>query len=85
MTYIESILQKYNFDKLQAVSSLMDPNTYFLLLLTTFGASELAYMCNILYREALGLLMYTVMATHLDIVFVVTLLSCFSSNPTPAY
>ena len=60
----------------------MDPNTHFLLLLTTFGASELAYMCDIPYREVLSLLMYAVMATCLDIVFTVMLLLHFSSNPT---
>ena len=85
LVYIESILQKYNFDKLQAVSLLMNPNTYFLLFPTTFEALELAYMCDILYKEVLSLLMYIVIATHLDIVFVVMLLLCFSSNPGPAH
>ena len=63
----------------------MDPNTHFISLLTTLESSELAYMCNISYKEALGSLMYTVMTTHLDIVFVVMLLLCFSSNPAPTH
>ena len=63
----------------------MNPNTHFLLLLTTFEASELVYMCDILYKEVLSFLMYVVMATHLDIVFVVILLLCFSSNPALTY
>ena len=63
----------------------MNPNAHFLSLLTTFGASKLAYMCDISYREALGSLMYAVMVTHLNIVFAVMLLLCFSSNPTPAH
>ena len=63
----------------------MNPNAHFLSLPTTFGASKLAYMYDIPYREALGSLMYAVMATRLDIVFTVMLLSCFSSNPAPAH
>ena len=42
---------------------------------------EVADMCEILYREAIGLLNYCAVATRPDIVFPVSLLAQFMENP----
>jgi len=42
---------------------------------------DIAHMCNVPYREAVGLLMYAAMGTRPDIDFAVSTVAQFSDNP----
>ncbi|KAL5483092.1 hypothetical protein ACEPAI_8321 [Sanghuangporus weigelae] len=80
-SYIESILQRFNFDQLKTVNSPMDPNIRLSTAQTPSTLEELGLMRNVPYRECIGSLMYATLATRLNIAFAVTLLSKFSIKP----
>ena len=42
-------------------------------------------MSNVLYASVIGSLMYVMLSTQLDIFFVVSLVSCYQSNPRRAH
>ena len=47
--------------------------------------AEFAQMCNVPYREAVGLLMYAALGMCPDIAFAIQTVSHFSTKPGPAH
>jgi hypothetical protein len=80
-SYINSILERFNFTDLKPVSTPMDPTLCYSKTQCLETLEEKAQMKNIPYREAIGVLMYCAIATRPDISFAVALLSQFLENP----
>ena len=84
-SYINSILQRYNFDELKPVSTPMDPNTRLTSAQSPSTTEKLGAMRNISYHEAVGSLMYATLGTRPDICFAVQTVSRFNSKPGLAH
>ena len=82
--YVDAIITKYNFSDLKPLSIPMDPNIQ-LTCSPTRSIADTAHMKNILYRAAVGLLMYLAVATCPDIVFAVSTIAQFSQDPAPEH
>jgi hypothetical protein len=80
-SYINSILERFNFTDLKPVSTPMDPTIRYSKTQCPQTLEEKARMKNVPYREAIGALMYCAVATRPDISFPVALLSQFLENP----
>ena len=80
-SYIDSILNRFNFADMKPVSTPMDPTIRYSKTQCPETLNEKAKMKNIPYREAIGALMYCAVATRPDISFAVALLSQFLENP----
>jgi Reverse transcriptase (RNA-dependent DNA polymerase) len=78
--YIDSILCHYNLQDLKPVSI---PRETFIHLSTSQSpatTAKFAQMCDVLYHEAVGSLMYASLRMHPDISFTVQTVSCFSTK-----
>ena len=80
-SYIDLILNRFNFTDAKPVSTPMDPTIRYSKTQCPATLEEKAKMKNIPYREAIGALMYCAVTTRLDISFAVALLSQFLENP----
>ena len=74
-SYITSILRQFNLDELKPLSTPMQLGLLLSMAQTPKTTAEWALMCDTLYREAVGSLMYAVLGTHLDIAFAIQTLS----------
>ena len=79
--YIEAIITKFNFNDLKACSMPMDPSAPLSKSQSLVKLEDIAKMRNILYREAVGLLMYVVMGTRPNITFTTSTVVQFLENP----
>jgi hypothetical protein len=80
-SYIDSILTKFNFTDLKPFATPMDPSIHFSKDQCAQTPEEVADMCKVPYREAIGSLNYCAVATRPDIAFSVSLLAQFMENP----
>ena len=80
-SYIDSILQRFNFTDLKPYSMPMDPNIQLSKLQSPQTLEETAKMRRVPYREAVGSLMYCAVATRPDIAFAVGIVSQYLDNP----
>ena len=84
-TYINSILQHYNFNELKPLSTPMDPAIPLTTDQSPANAAEHAIMCNKPYCEAVGALNWATLATQPDIAFAVGTVARFAANPGIAH
>ena len=80
-SYLESITRRSGFDELKPVSSLMEPHIKLTNTQSPSTGAEYAAMQHILYREAVGSLMYAALGTRPDISYAISTVSRFCSNP----
>jgi hypothetical protein len=80
-TYIDSILTRFNFVDLKPFATPMDPSIRLSKDQCPQTPEEVAEMCKVPYREAVGSLNYCAVATRPDIAFSVSLLAQFMENP----
>jgi hypothetical protein len=84
-SYINSILARFNLTDTKAQSTPMVPNVIYLKEDCPTDAFHTTRMKKMLYREAIGSLMYTSIATHPNITFTISTLSQFLENPGEAH
>ena len=75
----------FNFIDLKPLLTPMDPSIHFLKDQCPQTPEEIADMCKIPYREAIGSLNYCAISTHPDIAFSVSLLAQFMEDPGRVY
>ena len=80
-SYIDSIITRFNFTDLKPFATPMDPSIRFSKEQCPQTPEEVADMCKVPYREAIGSLNYCAVATRPDIAFPVSLLAQFMENP----
>src|SRR5438876_1697632 len=80
-SYIKTILNRFNFTDLKALSTPMDPNIRYSKNQCPQTLEDKAAMRHIPYREAIGALIYCAVATRPDISFPTALLSQYVENP----
>ena len=83
--YIDSIIQRYNFDNLKPLLMPMDPAICLTSDQSPANATEHTIMRNKPYREAVGALNWATLATRPDIAFAVGTVARFAANPGIAY
>lgn len=84
-SYLDSIIRHFGFEELKPVSNPMEPSTKLHSGQSPSTGTEYAAMKHIPYREAVGSLMYASLSSHPDILYAVTTISRFSSNPGSAH
>ena len=80
-SYIDSILQRFNFTDVKPYATPMDPNIQLSKSQSPKTLEEAAKMRRVPYREAVGSLMYCAVATRPDIAFAVGIVSQYLDNP----
>ncbi|KAJ3474184.1 hypothetical protein NLI96_g12605 [Meripilus lineatus] len=83
--YIDQILARYNLDNVRPLVTPVDPHVTLDSSLCATTPSDIAFMQDKPYCEALGALMYASVGTRPDITFAVASLARFSQNPGPAH
>jgi Reverse transcriptase (RNA-dependent DNA polymerase) len=81
LSYIDSILTCFNFTDLKPFATPMDPLIWLSKDQCPQTLEEVADMCKVPYREAVGSLNYCAVVMRLDIAFFVSLLAQFMENP----
>ena len=84
-SYIDSIVRRFGFKDLKPITTPMDPNAKLSTAQNPSTGAQYAAMRNIPYHEAVGMLMYAMLGTHPDILYAVTTVSKFLSNPGMAH
>lgn len=84
-SYLDSIIRHFGFEELKPVSNPMEPSTKLHSGQSPSTGTEYAAMKHIPYREAVGSLMYASLSSRPDILYAVTTISRFSSNPGSAH
>ena len=84
-SYINSIIHCFGLEDLKPLSLPMDPNSRLSVMQSPSTGAQYVAMQNIPYREAMGAMMYAMLGTRPDILYAVTTLSKFSSNPGLAH
>jgi reverse transcriptase-like protein len=83
--YIDSILCCYHLANLKPLSTPMDTSTQLTIEQAPASIAEHTIMHDMLYHEAIGALNWAALATHPNIMFTVTTVTCFAANPGPAH
>ena len=81
-TYIERILERFNLQDTKTYANPLDPNIKLTKDQCLTTDEEKERMKKIPYRQAIGSLMWTAVATQPDIAFAVSLSSQFLENPS---
>ncbi|TFY78604.1 hypothetical protein EWM64_g5407 [Hericium alpestre] len=84
-SYIDSILRRFNLEDAKPVSTPMETHLRLSTAQSPSTTAEYAQMRDVLYREAVGALMYASLATRPDISYAVLVLSRFATNAGPAH
>ncbi|KAF7353238.1 Transcription factor [Mycena sanguinolenta] len=84
-SYLESILERFNFADAKPLAMPMDPNVQLTTEHCPKSIRDIAAMKRIPYREAVGSLMWAAVGTRPDIAFVVGVLSKYLNNPGPTH
>ncbi len=79
--YIKSIIDRFSLTDAKPVNTPMIPGAVYSKQDAPSGPAEAVRMKKTPYREAIGSLMYTAVATHPDIAYAVSTLSQFLNNP----
>ncbi|CAK9816510.1 Retrovirus-related Pol polyprotein from transposon TNT 1-94 [Anthophora quadrimaculata] len=79
--YIEEMLKKYNMTECRKVTTPLDPSLRISKEDAPTTDTERSYMANVPYRGLIGGLMFLALYTRPDILFAVTKLSQYNSNP----
>jgi hypothetical protein len=77
--YIDTIISHFSLTNAKPCSSPMTPGTVYLKKDAPSNAKEAVQRTP--YRQAIGSLMYATIATHPNITFAISILSCFLENP----
>jgi Reverse transcriptase (RNA-dependent DNA polymerase) len=80
-SYIVKILERFNLQNASLLSTPLNPHHKLTLAQCPDTPRHYEAMRGVLYREAIGLLMYTALGTWPDIMFAVSFLSQFMQNP----
>lgn len=80
-TYIERILKRFNMESCNAVKSPLEPGQKISKKMCPKIEDEKRAMSDVLYRSAIGSLLFLAMITRPDISFAVNLLSRYCENP----
>ena len=80
--YIDKVLQRFNMDKGKALSCPLPSYVKLSKHDCPMCDEDKAEMNKLPYASAVGSLMYAMIATHLDITFVVEVVSNYMSNPS---
>ena len=79
--YINAILTKYNFANDKPLSIPLDPHIQLSETQSPKTTSEVAHMCSVPYREAIGSLIHLATGTRPDIAFATSFVLQFNTNP----
>ncbi|TFY51058.1 hypothetical protein EVJ58_g10760 [Rhodofomes roseus] len=85
VSYIESIIRRFNLEDAKPVTTPMEPQVHLSATQSPQTAAEAAEMRDVPYREAIGSLMYASLGTRPDITYAVSILSRFSEKPGRAH
>jgi hypothetical protein len=85
LSYINSILQRFNFTDTKPVAMPMDPNVQLSTAHCPTSITEIAAMKRVPYRETVGSPMWAAIATRPDIAYPTGVLSKFLDKPGPAH
>ena len=80
-TYIKSIIHWFRFEDLKPISTLMDPSVKLSVMESPLTGSQYTVMMHIPYCEAIGAFMNAMLKTQPDILYMITMVSKYSSNP----
>jgi hypothetical protein len=83
--YIDSILHRFNFADLKPLSTPMDVQAKLISEQVPATAAKFVAMWNIPYHEAVSALNWAALTTHPNILFAVSTVTRFTSNPSPAH
>ncbi|KAJ3475523.1 hypothetical protein NLI96_g11784 [Meripilus lineatus] len=83
--YLDQILARYGFVDLRPLVTPVDPHVTLDTSQCATTPSDIDFMRDKPYREALGALMYASVATRPDITYAVSSLARFSQNPGPTH
>jgi hypothetical protein len=83
--YTQDMLDTFGMSDCLPVLTPMDPNVQLSAAMSPQTPKEKAEMVGVPYINAVGALLYLAVATCLDILYVVGVLSWFSKNPGPCY
>lgn len=83
--YSERVLKRFGMDTCNAKRTPLPPGLSLSASTLPLAAEDRYYMQDKPYREALGSLMYLMIATRPDLGFAVNVLSSFASNPGPSH
>ncbi len=83
LSYIDSILRRYNLDELKPLATPMDPNVHLSTADCPASTADHALMRNIDYRGTVGALMYAALGTRPDIAYAVSTPLSFLAEPRP--
>ena len=75
----------YNLADLKPLSTPMDTSIRLLTKQAPVSAAKCMVICNVPYHEAISVLNWAALATHLDIAFTVVTMTRFTANPSPAH
>jgi len=78
--YVDSILSHFSLTDAKSYPTPMVPSVFYSKCDSPSSPSDIAHMCKVPYRKAIGSLMYAAVATHPDIAFAVSTLSQFLEN-----
>jgi hypothetical protein len=84
-SYIDSILHHYHFTNVKPLLMPMDTQVHLTSEQAPSTPSEFAAMCDVPYREAVGMLNWAALAMHPNITFAVAMVAHFGTNPRPMH
>ena len=84
-SYLDLIICHFGFDDLKPVSTPMELHIKLTNIQSPSTSTKYASVQHILYHKAIRLLIYATLGTHPDILYAVSTVSCFSSNPRLAH
>jgi hypothetical protein len=83
--YIEEVLERFGMSDCKQIATPFDAKTQLVNLKEKENDQHLDEMRGVPYKEAVGSLMYAMVATRPDLAFVVSLVSQFMSRPRPLH
>jgi hypothetical protein len=84
-SYIESVLERFGMADCKLIGTLLDSKTSLAKLSDEEHEEHLHKMKDVSYQEAVGSLMYAMVATRPDLAFAVSVVSRFMSKPGPMH
>jgi hypothetical protein len=84
-SFIDTIIARFSLTDVKPYNTPMVPSATYSKCNSPSSPTDLARMCKVPYRKAIGSLMYVAVATHPDISFAVSMLSQFLDNPGEAH
>ena len=84
-SYIEEVLKRFGMEDCKPISTPLDVKAQLVKLMDEEHEEHIQEMQGVPYKEAVGSLMYAMVATRADIAFAVSVVSQFLSKPSPMH